>query len=348
MTQPTTIEDVASAAGVSVATVSRALRDLPNVAPATRARVQEVARRLRYRADPSAAALAAGRTKTIAMAVPLLGSWYFNEVMAGAHAVLRDAGYDLLLFTVDGDISRQRLLSGPLVKRADGLLLVDVHVPEDEAAALVADQSEPRPGRQSRAMSVVTVGIELPGATSVTVDDRRLARDAVSHLLELGHTEIGVIHGGEDDPSGFRVPAERQQGYLDALAAAGLAPRPELSVAGNFSVSGGADAMGRLLDLDRAPTAVFAMSDEMAFGALREIARRDLRVPEDMSVVGVDDHDFAAVVGLTTVHQEVAEHGAVAARLLLDQLTGVLDQPVHHTARTELVVRRSTGRPRTG
>ena len=124
-----TIDDVAAAAGVSVATVSRALRGLPNVAPATAERVRTVANELRYRPAPFAAGLAAGRTSTAAMAVPLLDSWYFAQVMAGAEAALSIAGYDLLLVAIDSEPTRHRVGRGPRVKRADGPILAAAWAP---------------------------------------------------------------------------------------------------------------------------------------------------------------------------------------------------------------------------
>lgn len=334
MNRPITIEDVAQAAGVSVATVSRALRDLPNVAPSTREKVRSVADELQYRPDPSASALAAGRTRTVAMAVPVLDSWYFTQVMAGAEAVLSGAGYDLLLFSVDTNERRQRLLSGPLLKRADGLIVVDLRIPRGEVDALLASPLE-----------VVAVGIEIPGASAVVVDDHRIAFEAVSHLASLGHQRIALIEGLPDDPLRFHVPAERRRGYSDALAAAGCSEIDDFVVAGNFSVEGGREAMARLLDGPQPPTAVFAMSDEMAFGALRELWDRGLDAPSDVSVIGVDDHDFASIVGLTTVQQEVARHGEVAARILLDRLDAGQRDIVRHTA-TATFIERSTAGPR--
>jgi len=327
-----TIEDVATAAGVSVATVSRALRNLPNVAPSTRARVQEVAEELKYRADPVASALAAGRTQTVAMAVPVLDSWYFSQVMAGAEAVLTQAGYDLLLVTVDDDERRQRILGGPLVKRADGLILVDLRVPPSEAAVLAAT-----------GLSLVSVGMEVEGTSSVMVDDFEIARSAVNHLLDLGHRRIALVQGLAEDPLQFIVPAQRRLGYEAALAAAGIEIPAGFEVVGNFSVEGGQEAMSHLLDLDDPPTAVFAMSDEMAFGALRELWDRGLRAAHDVSIVGVDDHEFSKVIGLTTVQQQVAEHGARAARMLLDRLADPCLGIEHYTAATTFIERSTTG-----
>lgn len=330
--RPTTIQDVADAAGVSVATVSRALRGLPNVAPSTRQRVRQTANELSYRADPSASALAAGRTSTIAMAVPLLDRWYFSQVISGAEAVVAQAGYDLLLFSIAGDESRQRLLTGPLIKRADGLILVDLRVPDDEAASLLD-------GR----IQVVATGIKVPGASSVTVDNHQVAHGAVTHLIHFGHSKIALIEGAPDDPVRFDVPDERRAGYESALHQAAITPRPDYAVGGDFSVSGGRQAMAELLDLDDPPTAVFAMSDEMAFGALRTIWDRGLDSPADISIIGVDNHDLSHVIDLTTVHQDVAEHGAKAARLLLEHLANDTLPAQHHIAETVLIERGTAG-----
>lgn len=332
--RPVTIEDVAAAAGVSVATVSRALRGLPNVAPGTRERVQKVARELRYRPDPSASRLATGRTNAVAMAVPVLDSWYFAQVMAGAEAVLSHAGYDLLLFSIDSDQTRRRVLSGPLVKRADGLILVDLRVPPDESDELAAF-----------GVKVVTIGFEVDGASMVAVNDRWIGRTAVEHLLGLGHRRIALMAGLPDDPMRFAVPEHRREGYVAALAAEGVEPRDDYEVSGNFSVAGGQEAMERLLDLPEPPTAVFAMSDEMAFGAMRAVWDRGLRVPHDISVIGVDDHDFSHVIELTTIQQEVGEHGAVAARMMLEHLHDPKMLGRRHEATTKLVARRSTAPP---
>jgi len=128
-----TIEDVASAAGVSMATVSRALRGLPNVAPETRARVAEAASRLRYQPDPHASRLAAGRTSAIGMAVPLLDRWYFGKIVAGVESALRHRNYDLIVYEVDGEAALRRFLSeaAPYRKRTDGLIIADLVVPAD-------------------------------------------------------------------------------------------------------------------------------------------------------------------------------------------------------------------------
>jgi DNA-binding LacI/PurR family transcriptional regulator len=332
-----TIEDVAAAAGVSVATVSRALRGLPNVANSTRTRVQEIADRLAYRADPAASRLATGRSRAVGVAVPVLNGWYFANVVAGVEAVCTEAGYDTVVLGVAGREQRARLVhdADGIHRRIDGIVLVDVSYSPAELRELV-----------DRGMHVVTIGQQTEVCPSVGIDDVEVGRIATEHLLDLGHERIGIIAGQPEDPLDFVVPRRRQEGYERAHRARGLAVDPELLASGNFSVGGGHEALAALLDLPEPPTAVFAMSDEMAFGALQAARERGLEVPGDLSVVGVDDHDIAVVFDLTTVHQDVADHGARGARLLLDQLLeGARGHPRIDDA-VHLVVRGTTGPPR--
>jgi LacI family transcriptional regulator, repressor for deo operon, udp, cdd, tsx, nupC, and nupG len=342
-----TIEDVAARAQVSVATVSRALRGLPNVADATRKRVSEVATALNYRADPNASRLAAGKTMTIGMAVPLLGQWYFAQVVAGVGSALGTAGYDLLLMSAQNGEARRRFIQecALLQKRVDGLILVDLRLEADEVVAL-------------RAASAVvsTVGDSYPGFASVTIDNRSAAKSAVRHLIRLGHRRIGFIGTqpvhGRDFAIEFSVPMERRMGYRNALAEAGLPLDPAYEVEGDFTIDdgvgemieGGAIGMRRLLDLPKRPTAVFAMSDETAFGAMQVVREAGLRVPEDISVIGFDDHEVSGMLGLTTIRQPVVRSGVLAAQHLIAGLiepTDVRDA----TLGVELILRNTTAPP---
>lgn len=327
-----TIEDVAAAAGVSVATVSRALRGLPNVAPATRERVAQIADQLNYRPDPAASRLAAGRTRTVAIVVPNLSGWYFSQVVGGAEAVLSETGYDLLVMGVSGPEARTRFIEDALElrRRVDGLIVVDIRVGADEAIRLA-----------DAAISVVSVGFECEGISSVMLDDVGVGERATAHLLQLGHTNVGLIEGLPDDPLRFAVPNRRREGFEAAHHATGLSPRPELIVSGNFSVEGGSEAMAALLKLEDPPTAVFAMSDEMAMGAIRTARDHGLDVPGDLSVIGVDDHELSTVMGLTTIHQDVAGHGAQAARWIVDDLEAG-ERSVRRVVPTTRIIQRDT------
>jgi DNA-binding LacI/PurR family transcriptional regulator len=311
--QRATIEDVAASAGVSVATVSRALRGLPNVADHTRARIERIASEMDYRADPAASRLAAGRSRAIAVAVPMLDGWYYSHVVAGVEAVFAEAGYDTIVVGLGSFANGRRVLeaAGPIYRRVDGLICVDVSLTDDELVRL-----------QRERMAIVYVGPHADGVPSLGIDDVAVGRLATDYLLGLGHRRIAMIHGQHSDSTGSAAPHRRQLGYELALTHAGLVPDPALYVPGYFDITGGYEALARLLAIAEPPTAVFALSDEMAFGVLWAARDRGIRVPDDLSVVGVDDHDGSPVVGLTTVHQDVAEHGAHAARAVIEILTG--------------------------
>lgn len=332
-----TIEDVARVAGVSVATVSRALRGLANVAPATRARVEVAAAELRYRPDPNASRLAAGRSNAIGVAMPMLGSWYFSQALAGIEAALAPAGFDLLVYAAARPEDRRRFLSDalPVHRRVDGLVLVDIHLPPDDVGRW-ADSG----------IFVATLGLRIDPFPSVTVENRTGAAAAVRHLLDLGHREIALIDALEEDRFHFTVPSLRRHGFEDALSERGLTARPEHVVPAAFSVDSGRAAMDTLLALPTPPTAVFAASDEMALGAMDSAQRHGVTVPDELSIVGFDDHDMAAAVGLTTVRQPVAEMGARVAELLLAELASGSAAGEHVVFPAEVVVRRSTCPPR--
>lgn len=332
-----TIEDVAAAAGVSVATVSRALRGLPNVADSTRTKVQQIADQLHYRADPAASRLAAGRSRSIAVAVPLLDGWYFSHVVAGIEAVCAEAGYDTIVIGLGTERTCVELLDGSdaLHRRADGVIVVDVALPADDLRRL-----------REHGPALVAIGPVLDGAPSIGIDDVAVGHLATTHLLDLGHRRIALIRGEIENPFGFVVPRLRQLGFERALRSHGLEPDPALYVDGSFTIAGGYEAAERLLDRDDPPTAIFALSDEMAFGVVHAASDRGVRVPDDLSVIGVDDHDVAVVLGLSTVHQDAAQHGARAARTMIAVLDGQQVAPGRHDDPIRLIHRTSTAPPR--
>ncbi len=329
------IEDVAARAGVSTATVSRALRGLPNVSVATRKRVLAAARELDYVASANASSLASGRTSTVGVVSPYVSRWFFGNVISGAETVLRDAGFDLLLYTVDSPTRRSRFFAElPIRRRVDAVMVVTIPLTDAEVTSLAG-----------LGIPVATVGCAAPGFSSVRIDDVAGAMSAVNHLLALGHRRIAMIAGGESEPAHFTTPDDRRTGYSTALEAAGVAMEDGWDVDGGYTVDGGERAMARLLACSKLPTAVFAQSDEMAIGALRAIRKSGLRCPEDISMVGFDDHEMAALFDLTTVAQPVPEQGAFAARQLVAALRSG-GPPTSMQVPTHLVVRGTTRPPK--
>ncbi len=334
-----TIDDVARLAGVSTATVSRALRELPGVSDDTRQRVRDAALRLHYVASPSASRLAGGRTGSIAVVVPWITRWFFATVVEAAEETLHAAGWDVLLYNLSGrHMPRRRLLhTESLHKRVDGVMLIGTPLDERDAEAIA---KLPLPG------VAVSSGTPVPGWPHIHIDDVAAAQTAAEHLISLGHQRIAHLYGVADSEMRFMTEIDRRTGYAGALRAAGLPLTSDLEAYASYTVAGGERATLELLDRGAAPTAVFASCDEMAFGAMRVLRDAGIRVPDDISVIGIDDHDLAAAVGLTTVAQPAAEQGRRAAEALLGPLRGeCLLNATDHVMPTRLVVRDSTAAP---
>jgi DNA-binding LacI/PurR family transcriptional regulator len=333
------IIDVARLAGVSPATVSRSLRGHGNVASTTRQKVLDAARELSYRASPQAAGLASGRTQAVGVVVPYVTRWYFANAVAGAYDVLSAAGYDVLLYHLGSAAARDRFFERmPLARRVDAVLTLTLGLGDEHLRALRALE-----------IPLVAIGRRLPGVACVRIDDAEAVRHAVYHLVHQGHREIAMISGEKDeDGFDFRTWHDRRQGFVDALATAGIEAQPELMLSSRGGIEGGAHAMRQLLSSSRLPTAVLAEYDELAIGALRTLRRAGVAVPGRVSVVGIDDHEMAAVVDLTTVAQPVSDQGAAAGRMLLDILAGAAPDPVDVVVPTRLVIRGTTAAPRRG
>ena len=308
-----TIRDVADEAGVSVATVSRALRGLPSVAPTTREKVEKAAERLDYIPDPYAAALSATKAHTIMVAVPLPGQWYYAQIMAAVEGMASAAGYDLQLRVAGDDVQRSRFVEDAMrqSRRIDGVILVDI--PADDGAIETLLE---------RGLVMIGVGQHTEGIITVNIDNKQAGKDAANHLIERGHRRIAVLGGMPEVRDRPSIPGEREAGYVEALEEAGIAVDQGLMVNGNFSISGGREATRLLMSMDDPPSAVFALSDEMAAGALQAAWELGLGVPGDLEVMGFDDHDFAEPMGLTTIRQPVAQQGECAMQALLDAVEG--------------------------
>jgi DNA-binding LacI/PurR family transcriptional regulator len=327
------IEDVARRAGVSIATVSRALRGLPDVASATRDRVLEAAAALDYVASPFAARLASGRTATVGVVVPFVRRWFFAEVIDTVETSLRQAGFDLLLYNLGDEAGRARFFDVmPMRKRVDAVLVVSLVLSDDEIAAL-----------QSLNCPVGLLGLQRDGFLSTRIDDVGAARAAVAHLTDLGHRRIGLIGGDTDDPMRFTPPLHRADGYREALGAVGVEPDPTLEVLGFFTIAGGEEACRVMMALPDPPTALFAESDEMAYGAMRTLRRLGRRVPQDVAIIGFDDHPTAELMDLSTVRQPVAEQALDATTRLLAAIASP-PRPAENDVvlKTELMLRGST------
>ncbi|MCD4853540.1 LacI family transcriptional regulator [Arthrobacter sp. AK01] len=335
----TGIKDVAERAGLSVATVSRALSGKGNVSPSSRERARSAAAELGFVLSYHASSLASGRTHNVGLVVPSVHRWFFSAVIEGASAALLQAGYDLTLYNIgENPAHRHSVFNDFLLrKRVDAVIAVSLELSEAELQQLHAMN---RP--------IVGIGGPLPGASTIRIDDTGIAMKATNHLLGLGHTKIAHVTGHEAYDQDFHLPGTRRGGFEKAMNDAGCPVRPEWIVSADFTVEGAYKAARQLLaSAPERPTAVFAASDEMAIGTI--LAARDfgLRIPDDLSVVGIDGHDLGNVLGLTTIDQDAKGQGALAVRTLLGAISnGLVLEPADAEHPTRLVVRTSTAVPK--
>ncbi len=332
------IEDVAAAAGVSTATVSRAVRGLPRVSPATRQKILDIADSLGYVASSAASGLATGRTRNIGVMSPFVGRWYFARAIEGADLELRSRQYNLSLFNLGGSGSnRERLFHRTMVdKQIDALMVLCMALTREEIEHL-----------QNLDIPLVVVGGPVEDCNFISVDDHAVSAAAARHLIDLGHRDIALLHGQDETGLKFDVPLIRKRAFDEALASAGLTVRPEWDIAGDFTLESGQRAIRELWARPGAkPTAVSCASDEMALGVVFEAARMGIRVPEDLSVIGIDNHEFSAAVGLTTVGQDPEAQGRLGIRMLLDELEGAAGAVHSEVAPHRLIVRETTAPPR--
>jgi DNA-binding LacI/PurR family transcriptional regulator len=339
-----TLKTLAERLGVSIATVSNAYNRPEKLSPALRERVLAAAAELGYAGpNPAAAALRRGHAGVVGVVFPESLGYAFRDpgvtaILRGLAGVLERAGLGILLVpTVLGTADPAPVRAAAV----DGFVLFSLPGADRTLEAVLA----------RRLPVVAQGGPQRPDAAFVGIDDRAMARAAAEHVLALGHRRVGVVgfrkaDEGAGDGAGsvatYRVTTERLAGYRDAAAAAGIELATALS--GLNARASGVAAAHALLAAPDPPTAILAMSDELALGVLTAAGDRGLRVPDDLSVVGFDDAGPAEQASLTTVAQDLEAQGARAGELLL----GAADwsaEPPHVLLPARLVVRASTGPP---
>ena len=330
--RPPTIRDVARRAGVGVGTVSRVLNSSPLVSDEVRERVGRTIHELGYRRSSTARNLALGRTQTIGVVAPFLTTGSVVERLRGVVQHLRQRPeYDLLLFDVEtleqrGDAFR----TFARTDRVDGLLVISLRPSDAELDSL-----------QREGLPVVLIDVSHPSLPRVVIDDVLGGEMATDHLLAKGHRRIGFV-GDSPSPFGFTSSEQRRRGMARALRRAGIKRLGDLEQLGDHSGEDAGELAGRLLALNDRPTAIFAASDVQAMGVLEAAHAVRLRVPEDLAVIGFDDIDVAAALGLTTVRQPLRETGARGAELLLAAIDSRGGDPVEERAPLAVIERRTT------
>lgn len=326
---PSTIRDVARVAGVSVATVSRALNGANNVLPGTKARILEAAAELRFAPSGAARSLITRRTDTIGALLPDLHGEYFSELIRGVDQAAQARGLHLLVSSSHGDAQAAATALRAMNGRVDGLIVMSPHADAD-----LLQRNLP----VSLPAVLLNSGIELPDLPNFDVDNFGGALSMTRHLVERGARRIAFIGG----PSANHEARERLRGYQAALP-----PGAEYLVfEGDFGEESGRAAGARIARSQVRPDAVFAANDMMAIGCLGALLDAGLRVPEDLLLAGFDDIPTARYVApaLSTVRVGIAELG----RRALEGLVGSIETPApgsarHETIPTQLVIRRSCG-----
>jgi len=326
------IVEIAKRAGVSPATVSRALRGLNHVNEKTRLKIVEVALQLDYSVRPDLiSSKDRVKTNTIGVIAPFLSRWYFSQAIAGVEQALREAGFDLLLYNFAQVDARERvLMQKKLVDKVDGIIVISLPPSEKEFDRLL-----------NLGIPVSLLGVASTRCSSVSIDDVAGAKLATQHLINMGHREIAIMSGQKEPVYDFKVANQRLQGFQETLVENGLDFQPRYEILSDFTSATAALAMEEFLGRKKLPTAIFCESDEMAFGVYQALYKRGMRVPEDMSIIGYDGHDFGVTIGLSTVAQPVRFLGQLAA----SQVMTLIDKPNNALSNmvvpTELVMRQS-------
>jgi len=327
-TRRATIRQVAAAAKVSVATVSRALENPDVVAQNTLRRVRAVIQELGYTPNAQAQMLRTSKTRLVIALVPDIANPFFSEVIRGIEQVAHANKYGVLLGDTQNSPVREQAYADMVPSRqADGLIMLVPRLPKEFA-------------RKPFPLVNACEYVPDPAVTSVYVDNVAGALSAVTHLVTLGHRSIACISG----PRPSAICIDRERGYELALRKAKLRVDRDLMAVGDFSVESGIRATEGFLAAGKRFTAIFCANDEMAIGALQALRAHGLRIPQDVSIVGFDDIRFARYTDppLTTVAQPKEELGKQAMTALLEILDNPRVPPRKRVLATELVVRGST------
>jgi LacI family transcriptional regulator, repressor for deo operon, udp, cdd, tsx, nupC, and nupG len=333
-TRPT-IRDVAAKAGLSIASVSRALTDATSVREDTRRRVIDAARELDFRLNRQAINFRRGRSNALIVLVSNIENPFYAEFFKGAEMEARSRGYVVLIGDTASDPSSERTYVDMLLDgRADGLITNIGRMPD----GLPVTPNDPS---HVEDLAIVAcnhdAGITVP---SVRIDNYHAGQTAAAHLLGLGHRRFAVIHGSlrYDD---FQ---QRLNGFVETIAAAGCPLDPKLLIEGDLSIESGRAAVRYFLEDADPPTAIFSHNDEMALGAMHELSLHGIEVPAATSVMGFDDLNYASAVTptLSTMRLPRREWGAITCRRLLQM---VLGEPFPHETvlSATLIARQSTG-----
>ena len=300
---------IARKAGVSISTVSRVMNGSKPVSPELQKRVYDAVQQMNYKPNSIARSLILKKTNLIGVVVPDVSNSFHAQLLSGIEEITAQADYGVMICNVYRNMKQQQKYFNLMLERhVDGIILLHENT--------IEELNEFRK-MTTTPLVLASVPLEVTGIPFVGIDEITAAYDAVSHLIEKGHKEIGLIYG---DCTALGIL--RKEGYERAMKEHGLCVRDEYLTQCPCSVAYGYQAMEQLLHSGAQPTAVFCVSDEMAVGAMDCAYDRGLRVPEDIAFIGFDDIEISQVVRprLTTIHQPIKEIGKEAARLLIEMI----------------------------
>lgn len=335
---PITIKDIARELKISPSTVSRALKDHPDISPATKKAVRELAEKLDYQPNSVALSLRKSKTYTIGIIIPQLVHHFFSTVISGIEDVAYDAGYHVMICQSNESYEREVMNTQALVaSRVDGMLI---------SVAQETNDIKHFEGLINRGIPVVFFDREVNGldTSSVVVDDFGGAYRAVEYLLRSGCRRVAHLAG----PNNLMNSQKRLKGYLQALEDYNLSTADSMQVVAGLSIEEGKKACLKLLEQnEQMPDAIFAANDPIAIGAMQVLREKGIKVPEDISIIGFSNEPITSLMEppMTTVAQPGFEMGQLAARLLLQEI-GLPKEEQHPIVKkelkTELVIRSTT------
>lgn len=328
------IYDVAKKAGVSVVTVSRVINNVPTVRQSSKDKVLSAIKELNYQPNAAARSLARGKTNVIGLIIPNLTDPFIMEVVDKVDRELEKRGYFLALSVIEKTEKDSRTRSNFLFQheRVDGILILTPQFERDYVDSLKAKN-----------IPFVILDNQIFPFTepTIVVDNFRGGYEVTRYLLELGHTKIGYIGGQEE----LLAAVQRGKGFTNALEEVGLESFCEER--GEYDISTGYDVMNRWIESGRVPTAIFAGDDHIAFGVIDALRQHDMKVPEDVSVIGFDDHPFASQLHpfLSTVKQPAEDIGVKGVEILFDIMKGKQKNNTVIKLSPTMIIRESTSPP---
>lgn len=326
-----TIRDVAKKANVSLMTVSRVVNKKGNTSKATTIKVLKAIKELNYRPNITARSLAAKKSNFITIIVPDISNPFFSEMVKGAEDFARENGYNIFLGDTEGKVKLEKeYIDAAINRMTDGIILVAPRL-EDNLICKINDNTP---------LVIVDRFINRNDILQVYIDNLKGVMSAVEYLINLNHEHIAFLSGPKDVLDSL----QREKGYIMALKKHNIPINPKLMLTGDFKFESGRYAFEKFFSNYPKPTAIFASNDIMAFGLIQRAHEMNVKVPEDVSIVGFDDISLSSLVNppLTTVRHPMLEMGIKAVELLINKLDDRLDVKINFNLENTLIVRKST------